>query len=541
MTPRRRSGENRRPSRRRRRHKTTEVRGAQPLSHRLGLALSGGGFRATAFHLDVLRRLRELGLLSHIDVVSTVSGGSIVGAAWVWWRQTTQSGTASEDGWSQFERSLIELMRDGLRGRVFWTVGVSSFALAGFLGAVFALAVGGDFDRTSLARAALAGLLSGVLLGYLVWHSFATRRLAGLYDHVLFRGARVSQLRAAPRLIINVTGLQQGEHLTYASPPNWRGRVREVFRVLGRIRGPRELKDERLAVAVAASSAYPLLFPPLPAQAHVPGIFKLLASMPGAGSFFAPLARATEYLVTDGGVFDNQGLRALIQDGCTRIIVSDASSSLKLRGRPSRWLHWPPEDSVLARTFTILYDRVREMGYEMLSQRQALSQLFECARRYVPKHKQGEIRQPAGGPFEGYVSVELRTSRDARPTLLSQMLARVRTDVDRFSSIEISALMYHGYTVADQCLRRFQPRWIPLSDVPAAFKTADGDTNINWTALESDVLKAYLEHLAPSHSHWFIYRCFYRLARPWVRKLRLLYRSVQREVRGWWRWSPRPQ
>jgi len=47
---------------------------------RLGLALSGGGFRASFFHLGVLARLAELGLLRQIDVISSVSGGTIVGA-----------------------------------------------------------------------------------------------------------------------------------------------------------------------------------------------------------------------------------------------------------------------------------------------------------------------------------------------------------------------------------------------------------------------------------------------------------------------------
>ena len=32
---------------------------------RLGLALSGGGFRATLFHLGVVRFLRDAGLLPH--------------------------------------------------------------------------------------------------------------------------------------------------------------------------------------------------------------------------------------------------------------------------------------------------------------------------------------------------------------------------------------------------------------------------------------------------------------------------------------------
>lgn len=40
--------------------------------------MSGGGFRATLFHLGALRRLNELGLLKWMDTISSVSGGSII-------------------------------------------------------------------------------------------------------------------------------------------------------------------------------------------------------------------------------------------------------------------------------------------------------------------------------------------------------------------------------------------------------------------------------------------------------------------------------
>jgi predicted acylesterase/phospholipase RssA len=47
---------------------------------KVGLALSGGGMRAALCHIGVLARLAELDALRHIDVISCVSGGSIVGA-----------------------------------------------------------------------------------------------------------------------------------------------------------------------------------------------------------------------------------------------------------------------------------------------------------------------------------------------------------------------------------------------------------------------------------------------------------------------------
>jgi NTE family protein len=44
----------------------------------IGLALSGGGVRATIFHLGVLARLARNGLLESVSFLSTVSGGSLV-------------------------------------------------------------------------------------------------------------------------------------------------------------------------------------------------------------------------------------------------------------------------------------------------------------------------------------------------------------------------------------------------------------------------------------------------------------------------------
>jgi NTE family protein len=47
----------------------------------IGLALSGGGVRAAAFHLGVIKRLAHESLLESVSAVSTVSGGSLATAA----------------------------------------------------------------------------------------------------------------------------------------------------------------------------------------------------------------------------------------------------------------------------------------------------------------------------------------------------------------------------------------------------------------------------------------------------------------------------
>src|SRR5689334_22717962 len=56
---------------------------AAPGGNTLGLALSGGGSRAAAFHRGTIQGLQDIGLLEGIDVVSSVSGGSVFAAAWM--------------------------------------------------------------------------------------------------------------------------------------------------------------------------------------------------------------------------------------------------------------------------------------------------------------------------------------------------------------------------------------------------------------------------------------------------------------------------
>src|SRR5712692_5994173 len=49
-------------------------------TEKIGLCLSGGGYRAMLFHLGALWRLNELAMIQGLDRVSSVSGGSITAA-----------------------------------------------------------------------------------------------------------------------------------------------------------------------------------------------------------------------------------------------------------------------------------------------------------------------------------------------------------------------------------------------------------------------------------------------------------------------------
>ena len=76
---------------------------------RFGLALSGGGFRATLYHLGVVRYLHDAKLLNDVSHITSVSGGSIIAAHLVlnWQRYT---GTEQEFEEAAEERIIQQRM-----------------------------------------------------------------------------------------------------------------------------------------------------------------------------------------------------------------------------------------------------------------------------------------------------------------------------------------------------------------------------------------------------------------------------------------------
>jgi NTE family protein len=183
-----------------------------PESHRIGIALSGGGFRAAGFHLGALRKLDELGLLDELDVISCVSGGCI--AAGVLTYHWTE-----EDRLDRLESYLT----------------TSKWVAAGTV-------------------------LSAIL------HPFKTRveELADSYDQDLFQGATLSALGQAPRVYFNATNIGNGNRFFFSAGrapdiPEGRTDVAMGDHETGRLLA----KDVPIAQAVAASSAFPPVFNPL--------------------------------------------------------------------------------------------------------------------------------------------------------------------------------------------------------------------------------------------------------------------------------------
>ena len=493
----------------------------------VGLALSGGGFRAAAFHLGVLRRLRELGVLSHVRVMSTVSGGSIVGAFWVGTQALWGDTLASDEEWAKFERWMIHVMssRPGLRQIVFMVGFVLPLLLLNVMVAPFVW-----WPWPVGVWPALALLAGALVLSYLFWHFQSSAVLEKCYDALLYQKARLSDLdfahapRHCPYLVINATGLNNGEVVLFPtrdSPPS-AAELRHLVLSKSAVRYFMEKERTNLpmpastpvARAVAASSAIPGVFTPL----------KLTGALdqtlwPYRDLIWGQSGRADSFRAIDGGVNDNQG-GFLIASICEHLIVSDACASLKEHVHPPTWQFWPPGRGVFFRAQDIIFERVRELGYRRLRDWQGLRRKLHKA-----LDENGLDAETIEGIFLGlgmtlvsYSYVELKPPDNfpwpggqRLPAQLIPYVSSIRTDLDTFSLVEISALMFHGYTLIDHCLRTVQPGLLPETPLPLKFSFPAGGLFRDWDNPTQQEIERAGRHLSVSGSRVGAWRVLYRL------------------------------
>lgn len=247
----------------------------------IGISLSGGGYRAMLFHVGALWRLNEVGLLTRAARISSVSGGSIT-AGWLalLWAQR---------GWGTSaipENEFRDVFAAGLR---------------------------------QLARCNVD--IPSVLRGFAPWHNVG-QEVARCYDRVLFRGATLQNLPDTPRFVFNASNLQSGALWRFSKP--YMGDYK-----VGRIHNP----DIQLAIAVAASSAFPPFLSPMELNLD-PTQYKLDGSETLHREPFN-----TRPVLSDGGVYDNLGLETIFKEYDT-VLVSDAGAPFNAKEAPSRVWPW---------------------------------------------------------------------------------------------------------------------------------------------------------------------------------------------------------
>jgi NTE family protein len=248
----------------------------------LALCLSGGGYRAMVFHIGVLWRLNQLGLLPAVKRFSSVSGGSITaGVLAMNWKQL-----AFDD--RQVSSNFVDLIVTPLR------------RMAG--------------THVDVSAVAIGALLPGVSI---------SDRVADAYRNHLFGDTTLQDLPddpgGSPRFIFNATNLETGVLMRFSKP--YLGDYK-----IGRIRNP----GLDLAVAVAASSAFPPVLSPCTLDLKGQRWITEQGNVPALNT---PEYR-DQIKVTDGGVYDNLGLETAWKR-YTDVLVSDAGGQLGYEPDPA--------------------------------------------------------------------------------------------------------------------------------------------------------------------------------------------------------------
>lgn len=437
---------------------------------RIGLSLSGGGFRAAAFHLGVLKRLEELGILHRVEILSTVSGGSITGALYAL--------KCATDG-------------DGSPG---------SFPVDSLIGAVL------PFVQANLRSEALFGTPLRVLRCAL---SFVTTRISRIglmaeeLDASLFGGASVAAL---PQwIVINATNLRTAKAWKFYCD------------AMGDFAVGASSKTQavRVAEAVAASAAYPGLTDSFSLRGDWADFRADLLQKgrwerpddvrPGEVSRwrarFGKSSGPVEFPLVDGGIYDNEGVNSLRGARVTHAIVSSVT---------------PPEDDSdrgfglgrYLRIVNVMSDRLgavsRQHAHEMThgahptSTRQELIAcaaelrkavaLPECPPEVAERNEiiAGHLETLAavGSPPRGHqyrASAQILLHRDdvarnryatstdgpldippqfrgLQPEIVAE-LSRLRTDLDALAIEDAELLMAQGYIQVDGMVKLTMPEF----------------------------------------------------------------------------------
>ena len=273
---------------------------------KLGLSLSGGGYRAAAFHLGTLRKLHEMGILHQVDVMSTISGGSITGAYYC----------LNNKDFAAFEKHMLEALGSkNVIKQVFLSftfIRTLLFLLLFLVPAIYVLFT---------PYAWLSIILIALMLYLFVRFQFAifpvSKEVEKAYDKFFYNQATLSQLTNKPLLAIGSTNLQTARPFTFS-------RLKMEDSSYAFMDPPVRFKNDDfpIARAVMASSCVPFAFTPV----H---IHKDFYEQP------ADMIRVNPQLV-DGGVYDNQGIQKITQlnsmYGCDIIITSDAGNKLPFQG-----------------------------------------------------------------------------------------------------------------------------------------------------------------------------------------------------------------
>jgi len=424
---------------------------------KIGLGLSGGGFRASLYHIGVLAKLAELDVLRRVEVLSCVSGGSIIGAHYYLevrkLLQSTKDEHITRDDYIEIVQRIAE---DFLRGV---QTNVRTRVAAEFI-TNLKMMFSQKYSRTMRAgelyeRDIFSRVKDGE--GHRErWLSDLIISPAGELENFSPRNGNWQRTAKAPILILNAATLNTGHSWQFTA--QWMGEPpagidskidgNDRYRRMYYAEAPEGHRKVRLGHAVSASACVPGLFEPI---------------------IFEGLFPERTVRLVDGGVCDNQGIGGLVEQDCNVILISDGSGQMGSQNEPSRGLLGVP-----LRSMDIVQSRVRASQYQDLNARKRSALL----RGFMFVHLKGDLDVDpidwvdCQDPFDA--------SDDARPISrrglltgygiaksVQQQLAAVRTDLDSFSDVEAYTLMTSGYRLTEQAFRQKCVEGFPEQNPPA--------------------------------------------------------------------------
>lgn len=346
------------------------------------LCLSGGGYRAMLFHLGALWRLNELGYLPKLQRVSSVSGGSITAGvlAMNWSKLDFDEAGVSQ----QFNTFVVEPIRK----------------------------LGG---KTIDAGSVISGALLPGSIG---------DKITDAYRKHLFGEKTLQALPDSPSFIINATNVQTGSLWRFTKPymRDWQ---------VGEVKNP----EVELAVAVAASSAFPPVLSPLEMEVDSASFTE---ENPAPVLQHEPFT--SDVVLTDGGVYDNLGLETAWKRYET-ILVSDGGGNLAPEPEPKKdWVRHT------MRVLFIIDNQVRSLR----------------KRQVIASYKLGTRKGTYWGIRTNIASYGLKDALNC-PFDQTIKLANIGTRLKRLEPEAQEQLINWGYAVCDAGMRKHVDTTLPAS------------------------------------------------------------------------------
>ena len=423
---------------------------------RLGLGLSGGGFRASFFHIGILAQMADQGLLRHVEVISTVSGGSIIGALYYLHVKNLLESIPDDRITDQHYIDIVkEIELDFLKATE-KNIRMSTFTnfIVNFKMVLF------EYSRSDR-------------IAKLYNEAFYQLVLSGVTDPIQMQELKIypkggstnfypltdnnSRKAKVPILVLNATSLNSGRNWqftaqTMGEPPvlginKFDKKPIRLRRADGdgygnMVNTPINQQQFSLGHAVAASACVPILFDPL-------AISNLYYNREDKESIRVQLV--------DGGVFDNQGTDGLLQYDCTCFVISDAAGQMGTENNPA-----VDAIPVALRVGSILQDRVRTESLLHLTATNTNNVAFISLREGLGIQQIGwfdknNIQAPdiLIPPSSQDFGVDPR---------VQDSLSKMRTDLDAFTEVEAYSLMLDAYLMSKMELDYFK-KTVNCSDI----------------------------------------------------------------------------